>query len=132
MELRTVEWKNGSVVMIDQTKLPNELVFVKYTDYNDVANAIRTLVVRGAPAIGVSGAFGMALAALQSSAETKQDLLFDLEKAKKILKQLQKHKSLDRKKTLLSSLATEDRNLFIKTFLKAVEGKILDEKPELQ
>jgi len=85
MELRTIEWKNDSVVMIDQTKLPNELVFVKYTDYNDVANAIRTLVVRGAPAIGVSGAFGMALAALQSSAETKQDLLSDLEKAKKIL-----------------------------------------------
>ena len=54
------------------------------------------------------------------------------EKAKKILKQLQKHKSLDRKKTLLSSLEKEDRNLFIKTFLKAVEGKILDEKPELQ
>jgi methylthioribose-1-phosphate isomerase len=85
MELRTVEWKDDSLVMIDQTKLPNELVFVKYTDYNDVANAIRTLVVRGAPAIGVSGAFGMALAALQSSAETKQDLLSDLEKAKKIL-----------------------------------------------
>ena len=80
-----MEWKDDSVVMIDQTKLPNELVFVKYTDYNDVANAIRTLVVRGAPAIGVSGAFGMALAALQSSAETKQDLLSDLEKAKKIL-----------------------------------------------
>ena len=54
------------------------------------------------------------------------------EKAKKILKQLQKHKSLDRKKTLLSSLEKEDRMLFIKTFLKAVEGKILDEKPELQ
>jgi len=85
MELRTVEWKNDSVVMIDQTKLPNELVFVKYTDYNDVANAIRTLVVRGAPAIGVSGAFGMALAALQSSSKTKEDLLLDLEKAKKIL-----------------------------------------------
>jgi methylthioribose-1-phosphate isomerase len=85
MELRTVEWKDDSVVMIDQTKLPNELVFVKYTDYNDVANAIRTLVIRGAPAIGVSGAFGMALAGLQSSAETKQDLLSDLEKAKKIL-----------------------------------------------
>ena len=85
MELRTVEWKNDSVVMIDQTKLPNELVFVKYTDYNDVANAIRTLVVRGAPAIGVSGAFGMALAALQSSSKTKEDLLSDLEKAKKLL-----------------------------------------------
>mgnify|MGYP003308122564 CR=1 FL=1 len=85
MELRTVEWKNDSVVMIDQTKLPNELVFVKYTDYNDVAEAIRTLVVRGAPAIGVSGAFGMALAALQSSSETIEDLLSDLTKAKKIL-----------------------------------------------
>ena len=85
MELRTVEWKNDSVVMIDQTKLPNELVFVKYTDYNDVANAIRTLVVRGAPAIGVSGAFGMALAALQSSSESIENLLSDLEKAKKIL-----------------------------------------------
>ena len=85
MTLCTVEWKNDSVVMIDQTKLPNELVFVKYTDYNDVAEAIRTLVVRGAPAIGVSGAFGIALAALQSSSETLDGLLFDLEKAKKIL-----------------------------------------------
>ena len=85
MTLRTVEWKNDSVVMIDQTKLPNELVFVKYTDYNDVANAIKTLVVRGAPAIGVSGAFGMALAASQSSSESIEGLLSDLEKAKKIL-----------------------------------------------
>ena len=83
--LRTVEWKDNKVRMIDQTKLPNELVFVKYTDYNDVANAIRTLVVRGAPAIGVSAAFGMALAALQSSSKTKEDLLSDLENAKKIL-----------------------------------------------
>lgn len=83
--LRTVEWKNNSVVMVDQTKLPNELVFVKYTNYNDVANAIKNLVVRGAPAIGVSGAFGLALAALQSSATTKEQLISDLEKAKKIL-----------------------------------------------
>ncbi len=85
MELRTIEWKDNSVIMIDQTKLPNELIFVKYTDYNDVAEAIRTLVVRGAPAIGVSGAFGMALAALQSSSENIEDLLSDLKKAKKIL-----------------------------------------------
>ncbi len=85
MILRTIEWKNNSVVMIDQTKLPCELVFVKYNDYNDVAEAIRTLVVRGAPAIGVSGAFGMALATLQSSSESVESLLSDLEKAKKIL-----------------------------------------------
>ncbi len=83
--LRTVEWKNNAVVMIDQTKLPNKLVFVKYTDYKDVANAIRTLVVRGAPAIGISGAFGLALAALQSKAKSKEKLLEDLEKARNTL-----------------------------------------------
>jgi methylthioribose-1-phosphate isomerase len=83
--LRTVEWKNDKVVMIDQTKLPNELVFVEYNNFNEVADAISTLVVRGAPAIGVSGAFGLALAVLQSNANTKEELLSDLEKARKIL-----------------------------------------------
>ena len=83
--LRTVEWKDNKVIMIDQTKLPNDLVFVEYTDFNQVADAIRTLVVRGAPAIGVSGAFGLALASLQSTAKTKDELISDLEKAKKIL-----------------------------------------------
>ncbi|MDE1763990.1 MAG: S-methyl-5-thioribose-1-phosphate isomerase, partial [Thaumarchaeota archaeon] len=83
--LRTVEWKDNAVVMIDQTRLPNELVYVKYTDYKDVADAIRNLVVRGAPAIGVSGAFGLALAALQSTASDKEDLILDLEDAKEIL-----------------------------------------------
>ena len=83
--LRTVDWKNNKVVMIDQTKLPNELVFVEYDDFNQVADAIRTLVVRGAPAIGVSGAFGLALAVLQSTATTKENLISDLEKARIIL-----------------------------------------------
>ena len=71
--------------MIDQTKLPNTLEFVTYTDFNQIANAIRTLVVRGAPAIGVSGAFGLALAALQSDAKEKDELINYLENAKKIL-----------------------------------------------
>jgi len=83
--LRTVEWKNNKVIMIDQTKLPNNLEFVEYDDFNQVADAIRTLVVRGAPAIGVSGAFGLALAVLQSKSTTKDELLSDLEKARKIL-----------------------------------------------
>ena len=85
MSLRTVEWKDNSVIMIDQTKLPNSLEYVTYNDYNQVADAIRTLVVRGAPAIGVSGAFGLALAALQSDAKEKNQFIQDLEKAKKIL-----------------------------------------------
>ena len=85
MVLRTIEWKDNSVVMIDQTKLPNTLEYVTYTDYNQVADAIRNLVVRGAPAIGVSGAFGLALAALQSNATEKEELISYLENAKKIL-----------------------------------------------
>jgi len=83
--LRTVEWKNNKVIMIDQTKLPNQLIMVEFDDFNQVANAIKTLVVRGAPAIGVSGAFGLALAVLQSDANTKDELLSDLEKAQQIL-----------------------------------------------
>lgn len=71
--------------MIDQTKLPNELVFVEYSDYHDVAKAIKSLIIRGAPAIGVAGAFGLALAALQSNAKTKDELILDLENAKKTL-----------------------------------------------
>ncbi len=83
--LKTVEWKNNKVVMIDQTKLPNRLEFVEFSDFRQVADAIKILVVRGAPAIGVSGAFGMALAVLQSNAQTKDNLIKDLEEAKKIL-----------------------------------------------
>ncbi|MDH5658204.1 MAG: S-methyl-5-thioribose-1-phosphate isomerase [Nitrosopumilus sp.] len=83
--MRTVEWKNNKVIMIDQTKLPNELIFVEYDNFNQIADAIKTLVVRGAPAIGVSGAFGLALAALQSKATEKDQLLSDLETARKIL-----------------------------------------------
>lgn len=71
--------------MIDQTKLPNILEYVTYTDFNQIAEAIRTLVVRGAPAIGVSGAFGLALASLQSDAKEKDELISYLENAKKIL-----------------------------------------------
>ena len=85
MSLKTVEWKNNSVIMIDQTKLPNTLEFVTYTDFNQIAEAIRTLVVRGAPAIGVSGEFGLALAALQSDATEKDELMSYLKNAKKIL-----------------------------------------------
>ena len=83
--MKTVEWKDNSVIMIDQTKLPNSLEYVKYTDYNEVANAIKTLVVRGAPAIGVSGAFGLALAALQNDTNDKDELMKFLIKAKEIL-----------------------------------------------
>src|SRR3989338_432450 len=71
--------------MIDQTKLPNKLEYVEFSDYHDVANAIKTMIVRGAPAIGVSGAFGLALAAIKSKATTKEDFIKELEEARQIL-----------------------------------------------
>lgn len=83
--LKTIEWKDNNVVMIDQTKLPNKLVYVKMDNYQQIADAIKNLVVRGAPAIGVSGAFGLALAATQSKATSKPQLIAELEDAKKIL-----------------------------------------------
>jgi methylthioribose-1-phosphate isomerase len=79
--MRTVEWRDGKVVMIDQRALPHKLVVVKYTDYRQVVTAIRDMVVRGAPAIGVSAAMGLALAARQSQAQDKPTLLRDLESA---------------------------------------------------
>ncbi len=84
--LLTVAWKNNSVVLIDQTKLPNKLVYVKCKSYQEVAEAIKKLVVRGAPAIGVTAAFGLALAAQQSRARTLQELMTDLDTAFKVLR----------------------------------------------
>ena len=84
--LHTVEWKGGAVVMIDQTKLPNKLVYVKCTDYHQVADAIKKLVVRGAPAIGVTAALGLALAAKQSKAIDLATLMTDLDTAFKVLR----------------------------------------------
>lgn len=81
----TVAWKDNSVVLIDQTKLPNKLVYVTCKNYNEVADVIRRLVVRGAPAIGVSAAFGLALAAQQSKAKTLPELMRDLDSAFKVL-----------------------------------------------
>ena len=59
--LPTIKWDNGKVIMIDQRKLPGEEVYVECTDFNQVAEAIETMVIRGAPAIGVAAAYGVAL-----------------------------------------------------------------------
>lgn len=71
--------------MIDQRILPARFEVIAYRDYREVASAITTMVVRGAPAIGAAGAFGLALAAQQSPARDRDGLLIDLEQAKKTL-----------------------------------------------
>jgi methylthioribose-1-phosphate isomerase len=85
--MRTVYWDydSHSVKMIDQRKLPFEFVIAEFDDYRDVARAITEMYVRGAPAIGASAGFGMALAARQSAAADRMALLNDLEEAAKFL-----------------------------------------------
>ena len=82
---RTIWWENNTVKMIDQRLLPLEFRIVGYDRYQDVAVAISDMVVRGAPAIGAAGGFGMALAALQSPALDRDSLLIDLVQAKFVL-----------------------------------------------
>ncbi len=84
--MRTVEWHEGSVRMIDQRQLPWELAVVDYSDYREVARAITDMVVRGAPAIGAAAGFGMALAAQQSTASDEAALMNDLEEAALVMK----------------------------------------------
>jgi len=64
--IETIEWTPEGVVMIDQTRLPRETSFVTCRNYAEVADAIRNMIIRGAPAIGVAAAMGVALGALQS------------------------------------------------------------------
>src|SRR5215469_6820193 len=72
--IKTLEWTAAGVRFIDQTKLPTEEVYVTCKDYKEVANAIRTMIVRGAPAIGVAAAMGVAIGAQRSKATTLTEL----------------------------------------------------------
>ena len=78
--IKTVEYLDGIVRMIDQTRLPLEEVFVDCATINDVANAIKTMVVRGAPAIGVSAAMGVSLGAESIQADSFESFYSELEK----------------------------------------------------
>jgi methylthioribose-1-phosphate isomerase len=79
--LRTVLWEEDTVKMIDQTRLPIRLVYRSFSRWEDVAWAIRTMVIRGAPAIGVAAAMGVALAAVHSEAVEREGLLRDMDTA---------------------------------------------------
>jgi len=69
-----IVWTREGVVMLDQRRLPGEVIYHTYTDYRDVAAAIKDMVIRGAPAIGVAAAMGAALGARQSHAQTVPEL----------------------------------------------------------
>lgn len=79
MSFRTIEWRDDAVIMLDQTRLPMEELYQRYTDFSQVAEAIRGMVVRGAPAIGVAAAMGIALGARDIIADTEGSFFRQLE-----------------------------------------------------
>lgn len=82
----TIRWNDGSVQMLDQRYLPLEESYQSYSNYHEVSQAIRDMVIRGAPAIGAAAGFGMALAAFNSTASTTEELINDLQRAAETLK----------------------------------------------
>jgi methylthioribose-1-phosphate isomerase len=81
----TLEWTDDGVRFLDQTRLPLEETYVLAKTYKDVADVIATMVVRGAPAIGVSAAMGVALGAKKSTAKNVDELSKDLEEISRVL-----------------------------------------------
>lgn len=85
--MRTIEWREGTVITIDQMRLPHETVFLKMKTCEEVAEAIKTMKIRGAPLLGVAAAFALALTAYHSKAGKRDKLINELEKAAKIVKE---------------------------------------------
>jgi len=81
--LKTLRWEKGKLYVIDQRKLPKKLVYIKLSTYSEVAEAIKKMVVRGAPAIGVAAAMGLALTAYKNQGKKREVVLKKLVEAKK-------------------------------------------------
>lgn len=86
MTYHAIQWIDGVLRLIDQRELPERLTYIDYTDYREVATAIRDMVVRGAPAIGITAGYALALAAQQSTAGTLAGLRADLATAADVLR----------------------------------------------
>src|SRR5438876_7536462 len=85
--IKTVEWTNEGISMLDQRLLPTEEKYLTLRSYEEVADAIKKMVVRGAPAIGVSAAMGLALGASQSVGTSVADLDTDSNSSAKAMRQ---------------------------------------------
>jgi methylthioribose-1-phosphate isomerase len=84
--MRIIKWQNGTVITPDQTKLPLQEVTLEIKTVEQMAEAIKTLRIRGAPLLGAAAGFGVALAAYHSHATTKEKLLSELETAATVIK----------------------------------------------
>jgi len=84
-DIKAIEWVSGRVRIIDQTRLPHEEVYCELANYRDVASAIKELRVRGAPAIGIAAAYGLALGAQEIESASKKDFVRKLHSISEVL-----------------------------------------------
>jgi len=140
-----VEWKNNKVYMIDQRILPLEEKFIEHSDYREVAKSIKDMVVRGAPAIGVSAAMGIALGVLNMNIETTDNyeeafkkiadtisttrptavnLFWAVERMKKVFNQYKKNPALLKEKMVEEAIAIDKEDVEINKKIGA-NGQVL-------
>lgn len=84
--MRTIEWHNGTVKTINQLKLPYKTEFLELKTCNEVAEAIKTMKIRGAPLLGAAAAYALALTAYHSKAKRREELIRELEEAAETIK----------------------------------------------
>ena len=84
--MRTIEWQNGTILTIDQTRLPHETVILKMKSCEEIAEAIKSMRIRGAPLLGAAAAYALALTAHYSKAKKREELVKELEKAADLLR----------------------------------------------
>src|SRR5256712_2659861 len=124
--IKTVEWTKEGVRMLDQRLLPTEEKYLTLRSYDEVADAIRQMVVRGAPAIGVSAAMGLALGASQSVGTSVADLEFDFKHICKLMGATRPTAvnlfwAIERMRSALAKAKSETRNV------EEVKKKLIDE-----
>jgi len=124
--IKTVEWTKEGVRMLDQRLLPNEEKYLTLRSYEEVADAIRQMVVRGAPAIGVSAAMGLALGASQSVGTSVADLEFDFKHICKLMGATRPTAvnlfwAIERMRAALAKAKSETRNV------EEVKQRLIDE-----
>src|SRR5262245_11103477 len=131
MSFKTIEWTDEGVCMIDQRKLPTVEEYPVFKSYQEVAEAIRVMVVRGAPAIGVAAAMGVALGVRDSKAANMQELREDFRQITDTLASTRPTAvnlfwAIERMKHLFNEISTDTADR------KAVSNRLIQEALAIQ
>lgn len=124
--IRTVSWERNRVKLVDQTKLPGKLVFLYVSTPEEMAHAIKNMVVRGAPAIGVAAAMGVVLSVVNSRVKTKEEMLSRAKNAEAMLRNTRPTAvnlfwGIQRIMNRIQSLMHEDIETIKKTLIEEVK-----------